>query len=165
MSTEVLALKARMKLSGELSIKLRGNCMEPLIKAGDMAKIIPATKAEVGRVYLLELPNSVIALHRIIAICDENIISKGDYSSMYEVLPKENIIGILIAVKLNGTGSWLEFKEHNVLRRIGVILSKRSIYDKRLGKESHLHRAIRLGCKKTLVSLSRYKRRRWVSIQ
>jgi hypothetical protein len=161
MNTEALALKIRMGSSGGLSVRLRGNCKEPMLRAGDMARIVPAARAEVGRVYLLGLPGGGVALHRVIAACDGSLMSKGDRSSMYETLPEENIIGILAAVKFNENDSWHKFKEQDFLRRIVVILSKHSIYDKGLGKEGRIHGVVRLMCKKILVFLSWHRRRRW----
>jgi hypothetical protein len=161
MNAEALVLRARMESSGELSIGLRGNCMEPLLKAGDMARIAPADGVETGRVYLLELPGNRVALHRVIAVRDDCLMSKGDYSSMYEVLPKKSVVGILAAVRLNGSGPWHGFEERALSRWIGVALSRNSVYDKRLGKESHLHRTGRLTCKRILAFLSQKRRRRW----
>lgn len=161
MNTKTLALKARMKSAGGLSLRLQGRCMEPLLKTGDMARIIPTMEVKAGRIYLFELFNNDIALHRAIAVCGNDVMAKGDCAGMYEVLPKENIIGMLVAVKFDECDFWHEVDRHRASRMISTVLSKRLVYDRRLGSENRCHKIVRLACKKILTVCSWHMRKCW----
>ncbi|MDR3316247.1 MAG: S24/S26 family peptidase [Coriobacteriales bacterium] len=164
MSAKTLALKARLQSSGEISMRLKGGCMEPLLRTGDEAKIIPAMEVKRGRIYLIELAHNDIVLHRAIAVHRDEVITKGDYTGIYESNPTASIIGVLFAIKPRGSDFWHEFDGKRSSYMISAVLSNLLVRDKRLGKESLCHRMVRLASKKILAAYSHQIRKRWKMI-
>ena len=118
-------LKAEMKKTGLVEIKLEGRCMSPLFSDGDTAWIIPAEKYEKGNLCLACLSDGRLAFHRIVDIDKIGYILKGDRSRKAECVDEKNIIGIAQTVQINGFV--LNLSEKNLLPKLQALLSKATI--------------------------------------
>ncbi len=130
MNTKSLALKALIKTNGERILPLQGRCMDPLLISGDLAKIIPATHYFKGYLYLFELPDGDIAVHRLIDINDNYVTMKGDHTQMFEIVPYQNIIGVVSEVKLLDCESWTIIKKSHLTMLMISYISKKLAKDK-----------------------------------
>lgn len=85
---------AKIRMDGYYDISLHGRCMEPLLQAGDKARVYPSGVICTGDIALLVLENGDVALHRIVQINENKIMTKGDFSGRVEIVGKSDIIGI-----------------------------------------------------------------------
>lgn len=66
------------KMNIKFNITVHGNCMDPIIKNGDIITIQPSESYKVGDVVLCMDRNQVIYIHRIYKIDGDNYITKAD---------------------------------------------------------------------------------------
>ncbi|MDR1247170.1 MAG: S24/S26 family peptidase [Clostridiales Family XIII bacterium] len=125
MQTKNIALKARIESAGQMTLPLRGRCMEPLLTAGDQVKIIPVTHFSKGCLYLFELPDGGVAVHRLIDKTGDRAVMKGDRSRCFETTLFQNIIGEASAVKLLNSEHWHDIRKHKLAMIIILHISKK----------------------------------------
>lgn len=102
MNVRNIALKAKINVEGQYAVVVQGKCMEPLLFAGDKVVLSHFDKLEIGDMYLFELPNGNLAVHRLIAKEKEFLFLKGDRSKCCEKVVYENFLGEV---------KWISFKE------------------------------------------------------
>lgn len=129
MNTKNIALKARISKEGKFILPLRGKCMDPLLIDGDTAKIIPATQYSIGYLYLFELPDGGLAVHRLIAKTDSCVIMKGDHMRCYQSISYQNILGVVSELKLLDCESWVPIKQTQLKTIIVTYISKKIAKD------------------------------------
>lgn len=141
---------------------LQGRCMDPLLISGDLAKVTPTTHYSKGYLYLFELPDGDIAVHRLIDINDNYITMKGDRARSFEIVPYQNIIGVVSEVKLLDCESWSTIKQTHLTLKIISYISKKKAKDNRLKNENKLDLLINKICSKFLASFSYSTRKHWI---
>jgi hypothetical protein len=161
MHTKNMALKARIGSNGQMTLPLQGRCMDPLLMAGDQVKIIPATHFSTGYLYLFELSDGSLAVHRLIDKTDTCVTMKGDRSRGFETVPFQNIIGEVSAVNLSGSENWRDIRNDKLTRIIAAHVSKKLAKDKRLKNENALIRRINRVRSNFLIFFSDLTRKRW----
>lgn len=101
------ALRAKMRAGGCCVVSLRGRCMEPLLLAGDRARVYPVDNIRVGDVALLVLEGGDASLHRVVGVGEGRFVTKGDYSGKSETVNADDVIGVAKEFSLAG-GDWVE---------------------------------------------------------
>ena len=132
MNTKLVALKARLLSEGELELPLQGRCMAPLLVDGDMAKIIPIPQYSIGQLYLFELPNGNLAVHRLIDVTEHSATLKGDRSRGLETVPYKNFIGMVSQIKLFEFEVWIKYAPSKIALKLVTHISRELAKDKRL---------------------------------
>jgi hypothetical protein len=161
MNTKNLVLKAHLKSVGEMGFPLRGRCMEPLLRAGDMARIIPVVNYVKGDIYLFELSSGELALHRLIGVFEDRLMMKGDRACRFEETTQSNIIGVLSEVKFMDSEVWIVVRIGLFQRALISRLSKFLINNRRKNGPKKLKLLARIICKKTLLLYAGQVRKRW----
>ena len=107
---EAALLRARMRAQGHVDVRLSGRCMEPLLVAGDWARVVPAEGVSVGDICLVALPCAV-ALHRLVRSDGAELVTKGDFSGRAERVATSDVIGVAMAFRLAGSSHWVAYDE------------------------------------------------------
>lgn len=83
------------KMKIKFDITVHGNCMEPVIKNGDIVTIVPSDNYKVGDIVLCVDSRRVIYIHRLYKIEDRGYITKADNNLCVdsEIIKKNNIYG------------------------------------------------------------------------
>lgn len=131
MDMKGLVIKAQISRNGKYVIELTGKCMDPLLNPGDKAEIISCSGLKTGRLYLFEMEDGNLAVHRLIKKDDNRLIMKGDRTKKYEVITEAEIIGQVEAVKRNDSDLWCRAERSALSGYITALLSRQSMYDKR----------------------------------
>lgn len=97
-------IRAKLIADGHYDVALRGRCMEPLLCAGDVARIVSSERLRVGDIALIDLGNGAVALHRVVEEREDYLISKGDYSGKSELVLPCEVIGVAREFRLEGKG-------------------------------------------------------------
>ena len=85
----------------DVSLRVRGWSMKPLVRSGSVLRFSPSGALSVGDVVLARLPNDSLVAHRIVALEDDRIWTKGDACrTADDPLPRERVIAR--AVRLEG---------------------------------------------------------------
>lgn len=122
--SQVIALKAKLHKDGVLEIKLHGRCMEPFLREGDMARILPVESIAIGDICLVELECKEVALHRAVGFKNDAIITKGDYSGMAEEISPDHILGCARAFKFSGSNGWVNYLPRIAQKSFSAWLSR-----------------------------------------
>lgn len=107
---EAVLLRARMRAQGHVDVRLSGRCMEPLLVAGDWARVVPVADVSVGDICLVALPDAV-ALHRLVWRDGAELVTKGDFSGRAERVTASDIVGVATAFRLVGSSHWADYDE------------------------------------------------------
>lgn len=99
--------RAKIRMSGCCDICLRGRCMEPLLRAGDRARVYFRDEYHVGDIALIGFPGVGGVLHRVVKIEGNRITTKGDFSGKSEVVGRGEILGIAQEFSLEGR-KWIK---------------------------------------------------------
>lgn len=99
-------IRARLRSEGHFDLVLQGRCMEPLLLAGDRARVVPVEEPRKGDLVLVLLDEETLALHRIVYLGFETAVTKGDYSSKAEDVRLANLLGAAKEFSLAG-GPWV----------------------------------------------------------
>lgn len=129
MTPRSIAIKSNLQRRGFFDVGLSGLCMYPILKEGDCARIIAATKLSVGDICVFEDETDQLLAHRIICLRRDEIRVKGDHSNSAELIKPESILGVIVAVKLSGSDAWTALPNKIPYRRIAAFLSKRMIHE------------------------------------
>ncbi len=135
--------------------------MDPLLTTGDRAKIIPATRYSKGGLYLFELPGGSLAIHRLINKSERCATMKGDRSRGFEIVPYQNILGMVSEVKLLDGASWSTINQTHPKRMMISYLSSKLAKDKNIKNENKFNLLINKVCSKILLLLSGSTRKSW----
>lgn len=140
-SSQALALKAKLRRDGLVEMRLRGRCVEPFLVRGDTVRIFSAKKIEIGDIRLVELEGTEIALHRIVAMKDDGILTKGSYSGLIEKRQSEHILDCMQPFRFrdaNGRVDYLPNETSNIslLCCQGTFHAKRKPTHSRPGEKS-----------------------------
>lgn len=141
-SPRVLALKAKLRRDGFIEVKLHGRCMEPFLVAGDTARISPVETVEVGDICLVELESGELALHRIVSMRDDYVLTKGDYSGLAEKRQVEHVFGRARAFRFRDTDRWVDFSPSKAAKRRSawlsrIIIRKTETHSMMVGRKLH----------------------------
>ena len=99
--------------------------MEPLLCAGDVARVVCAGMARAGDVVLVELPGGALALHRAVRLLPAGrLLSKGDFSGRAEELGAEAVVGRADAFRLAGGSGWAPYRQGPLFRGALCLLSR-----------------------------------------
>lgn len=96
-------IRAKLRLEGSFEFGLRGRCMEPLLREGDRVLVVPAGKPYVGDLALVILDDKSLALHRIVCMHPDSIVTKGDYSGKSEHVALADFLGVAREFSLEGS--------------------------------------------------------------
>jgi hypothetical protein len=154
-------LKVRLKTEGNIVLPLKGRCMEPLLIAGDKVKIIPASHYTSGYLYLFELLDGTLAVHRLVGKTEEFVLLKGDRSRGFETVPYKNIIGLVSEVRLFNRTQWINIYSYRRSMAIITYLSKKRMKDKNMGDETMFHRILDRFYALFLIVYSYFIRKWW----
>ena len=118
-------LRARVARDGAVEVSLSGRCMEPLLRAGDAALVVPAGRLRAGDIVLVELPGGVLALHRAVRLLPGGrLVSKGDFSGRAEELCVAAVVGRAAALRLAGSDGWAPYRQGPLSGRALCLLSR-----------------------------------------
>lgn len=120
------AVKARLVSKGSLEIKLSGISMAPLLASGDIAIISPCDKAIPGNLYLFELPDGSLGVHRCVEMSCHKICMKGDNCSRIETISPERLLGKVTAIFIEGASKRIDLRPKLVKTRFIAFLSRES---------------------------------------
>lgn len=160
MNTKSIALKARIKTEGEAVLSLQGRCMEPLLSEGDKAKVIPAVHYSKGYLYLFELPDGSLAVHRLVQKINKDVIMKGDRSRGFQRVSCQNILGVVSEIQLLDCELWRTMKLTLLKRLIISYVSKKSAKDKNFD-ENRINKLMHKICFRLLSDYSYSVRKHW----
>jgi hypothetical protein len=132
MNAKNVIVKMRLKKEGTIVMQLTGRCMEPLLIAGDSVKITPASQYESGYLYLFELLDGSLAVHRLVGKTEDSVLMKGDRSRGFETIPYTNILGVVSEVKLCNRAHWINIFKYKRSVAIITYMSKKRMKDKNL---------------------------------
>ena len=155
----ILVLKAKLKKEGSVEITLSGNCMDPLLIAGDHVLAKPVEQLKVGDLYLISLSNCELAVHRLVKKHEELNYTKGDRAKAFEILPDSLIEGTVQAVCIGGTTKWHRIKSGSLSCRISAILSRGMMRNTK--NPSRWIRIREWLCKMLLLNKNRWSRKKW----
>lgn len=117
-------MAAKIMALGYAEVALSGRCMEPLLVAGDKARVEVCTDPMVGDLCLVALSDGILALHRVVSVNGMAVTCKGDYSGKAEVIRAECVIGRATAFMLDGVGRWVRWHQDDAFRFEVVSLSR-----------------------------------------
>lgn len=82
----------------DYKITVRGKCMEPIIKDGDIVTIHPCKQYNIGDIVLCIDENNIMYIHRIYKITDGKYYTKADNNICADKMPVmiNNIYGKFI---------------------------------------------------------------------
>ena len=161
MNVKSTLLKARIMSEGEIILPLQGKCMSPLLMSGDKAKIIPITNYSKGKLYLFELIDGNLAVHRLIDKNDSCLTMKGDRSRGFEYIPYQNILGEVSEIKLLDHNSWISMQQNSLINIIILYLSKKLAKDKNIKNEPKVDFILNKVYSKMLILFSYCIRSYW----
>lgn len=87
------AVKCKLAREGYLDVTLTGDSMLPILQMGDVAHIEPITSMEEGFLYLFELPDGSLGVHRMVGTSCEFVLMKGDNCKRIERVERDRAIG------------------------------------------------------------------------
>jgi len=101
-----------LRLHGACASTTRGTSMRPLFKTGRDVVVIEQPTRELKKydVVLYRYPSGKYVLHRIIRVCEDEYLIRGDNTFTVEHIPREWILGILVRFNRKG-------KSHSVDER------------------------------------------------
>ena len=102
----VSVVKAKLRAEGHFVLTLRGRCMEPLLLEGDKAFVELTDDVRIGDLALVLLDDGSLAVHRVVAVDQGAVVTKGDYSGKSEKLGSSRVLGVAREFSLDG-GSWV----------------------------------------------------------
>lgn len=85
------------------SVAVKGSCMEPFLKDGDVIEVVRASKDGLfpGQI-LVFLRNKEVVTHRLLALRPDRFLEKGDAQSLGNWQPWPEALGIVVAVTREG---------------------------------------------------------------
>jgi len=163
MNIKSIVLRAQLKIDGEIAISLYGRCMAPLLVAGDKVKIVRSIQYSTGHLYLFELDDGRLLVHRMICCENKYAVMKGDRSKRFETIPHGNIIGEVSAVMFSGYHEWFDIGYNKLETYIITFLSEKRMYSYRM-KKSLLKKWIKRFQSNVLGFMAMCIRKRWIKI-
>ncbi|MGN0814819.1 MAG: S24/S26 family peptidase, partial [Candidatus Coproplasma sp.] len=99
---QALSPKEDLKINGFHITRVTGVSMLPFLRQGkDTVQIVKGMPKK-GEIALYDGDGKTCVLHRVIAICGETFIFRGDNCVAKEYVPKDKILGVLERVWRNG---------------------------------------------------------------
>lgn len=92
LNPETASLLQRLRSSETAWLKVRGESMSPLIRAGDVLEIAPPSEIKPGMIALVNTPWG-LRCHRVVSVQDGNIILRGDSLEHEEQIVREQVLG------------------------------------------------------------------------
>lgn len=89
------------------SFPVRGTSMRPIFNTGDIVTLKKATEIKKRDAIFYKRATDAYVLHRVIKINGNNLVVTGDNQVVFEIVPKDNVIGVVVSFKRKG-------KEHSV---------------------------------------------------
>ena len=134
-------IKALLKAGRDVEIHVTGRCMEPLLRQTDKVKVKACEALDIGDICLIDAGKEGLYLHRLVKREGGALITKGDFEGKHECIRKENMIGVLEAIKVQGSNAW---KTLDMTRDEGARIAKWSwMIDPASGLGGERRRAIR----------------------
>jgi len=93
-----IALKAQIYQGHQVKINITGVSMEPLAQEGNVAVICNTERFRLGDIVVFANEESVLFIHRIVAINPINILTKGDHAVNAERITRKQLIGIVVSI-------------------------------------------------------------------
>jgi signal peptidase I len=84
-------LLAAISVQGSINVSICGDCMTPLIKSGDVVRVIKCEEYKVGDIILVSRQNKLYA-HRVVEIGKE-MVTKGDHSNLCDRRTNSRVLG------------------------------------------------------------------------
>lgn len=104
-------------------INVTGDCMDPWILYGDKVYVTPKDNYSVGDMVVC-YSNGRLLAHRIVHICNEQIITKGDNTYIMDgIITSSDIVGIIVAKKNDAGDECLISNEKSMIVRVGAYFS------------------------------------------
>lgn len=142
-----MALRASLKRNGSAEVALRGRCMEPFLREGDVARVAPTGSCRKGDLCLIQMPAGELAVHRVVKVGDGRLVTKGDYSGRAELVGADAVIGTVVALMLQGAGREVAYDPGAASRRLICFLSCRVALSRTRFMRHAARAAVwRLGC-------------------
>lgn len=98
-------LQRKLLTQSNISIKVSGNSMYPTFSDGDMITIFRESNYVVGDILVFWYKKDLL-VHRLLKICDEIYLCKGDNSFRLESVEKEFVIGKVELINSNPVQRW-----------------------------------------------------------
>ncbi len=97
------SIEKQLSENGSFAACAKGNSMRPMLRDGrDMIMVeVPKTELRKYDIILYRVEERYV-LHRIIAVKEHEYITRGDNTYLKEHIPKENVLGVLVAYNKNG---------------------------------------------------------------
>ena len=134
MSAEYLTpIEEQLESRGSYASITKGPSMQPLFKTRRDMIIVEPLKREAKKydVVLYRGANGEYILHRIIKVKEDCFVIRGDNTYVKELVPKENVIGILTSFNRNGkSGTVNDFSFKLYSRVWNFIYPLRALYVK-----------------------------------
>lgn len=97
LNLETESLFQRLQAGETTWLKVRGESMSPLIRAGDVLEIVPSLKIKPGMIVLVNTPWG-LRCHRVVSVEDGHITLRGDTLQDEERILREQVMGQVHAV-------------------------------------------------------------------
>lgn len=105
------AVRLRLEKSRRLEVSLSGESMMPLLQSGDTVLVKPVSEMKRGGLYLFELPDGSLGVHRMIGCEDGFVLMKGDNCMRVERVGRDCVLG---SVEGMSSGAACPFKAGRV---------------------------------------------------
>ena len=149
-NTDAVLIRAKLKKGDAVNVVLDGRCMEPLLKAGDIAKVVAAADIQRGDICLICGMDKRLRLHRIIEIDGKTVRSKGDRTGRFETVDMSSVLGRAEEVKINERPEiQRKLSQNKALTKFKAFLSEKS-----MNKKCRIAKGI-------LIILNNFQRIKW----
>lgn len=113
-------VESELMKHGTYASVTRGPSMKPLFKTSRDMVIISRVERPLKKydVVIYRGGNSKYTMHRIIRVCENEYLIRGDNTYRIEHIPKENIIGILTEFNRKGKKHSVEERGYKIYSRI-----------------------------------------------
>lgn len=116
-----VVIRAKIISDGYFDLKLKGQCMEPLLMAGDKARIVAIDELRIGDIVLVSMNEYSLALHRVVSLDSGRVVTKGDYSGKAEERLQSDFIGVAKEFSLEGSPWVSDVRSKNEINSLALM--------------------------------------------